>query len=466
LKGGAYRFPLVVPLKRFRELTIRAEKGGDPIIYGSTLVTSGWTLSTTAHVYYRTLVADGISGAVSTGVGGIIDLGAATDLAALDGTAWRAGQTIPYAIYGRLAAVNGTTVTLAAQLAAILPGQMFIDPGAGRCYVRPLADADPNTLSLEYCNRTAAFNMAWAATGDWNDCRLNLVGLHFKYAYNHVLWAQRAQVLIEECIAEGSCVGNAMMLDNCGGQVNGCEARYSYNDGLHSDAVDIPSVTNKPKLHISNLHAHHFLLGDCVSNHEMTEHHIVGSRLEYAGKSGCAQIDNTTVVGTVFKGCAQYGYNTGAQTVVQQTTHRIINCHFDGCAAGIVAGANVAGCGSTVIVRDGTMANTGGAAVGIDGGDLGLSTMAVDAMTDLGGNGTVSTGVATSIRGKPGDLGIARAATAANIAAVGNIVNTRGKAAGRGIREVDGSRRLLTADGPLPADPWRTADGVTTVTPV
>lgn len=477
LKGGLYRFPLVTALRSWREFTVRAEKGSDVIISASSLVTSGWTKTAGAtNVYQRPTFADGLF--TNSGTGGIIDIGATTDLSAYDAARSlsptpRVGQTMPFAIYARLTPANGTTVLLADQLAACdaQPGSMFNDATAAKTtYVHCLGHADPNTVSLEWCNRSSALKVFWSAATDWNDCRVNLVGIHGRYAYNHVLWVQRAQVLIEECIAEGSCVGNGLQLDACGGNVYGGEARYSFNDGVHSDAVDIPTNIIKPQLRMFDVYTHHNLTGDGVSNHERTEHVGYSVRSNYNGKSGFAQIDSTRLHGCQMKG-NQIGFNTGSQTVVQTITMDIVDCDISETPVGLNSGVALAGSKCVMTVRGGRMANTAGhAAPGanraalIDPSDVGTSTMSISGMRDDGNNGIITANI--TIEGRPGDLGIPRVALSSDLIVASNVINTRGKAAGRGIRETDGLRRLLTADGPLATDPWRTADGVTTVVPL
>jgi hypothetical protein len=61
-------------------------------------------------------------------------------------------------------------------------------------------------------------------------------------------------------------------------------------------------------------------------------------------------------------------------------------------------------------------------------------------------------------------LGAARSFTAANIAAVGNAVNTANKAAGVIVWDSTNSR-YMRATGATAASTWKTLDGVTTVTP-
>jgi hypothetical protein len=477
LKGGIYRFPLVTALRSWREFTIRGEKGSDVIIHGSALVTSGWTKTAGAtNVYQRPTFADGLF--TNSGTGGIIDTSAAMDLSAYDAARAqsatpRVGQTIPFTIYDRLSPVNGTTILLATQIAACdaQPGSMFNDAtSAKNTYVHCLANADPNTVPLEWCNRSSAVRVFWSAANEWNDCRVNLVGLHAQYSYLNAIFVQRAQVLIEECIAEGSCVGNSMNLDACGGSIYGGEARYSFNDGVHSDAVDIPTNIIKPQLRMFDVYTHHNLVGDGVSNHERTEHIGYSVRSNYNGKSGFAQIDTTRLHGCQMKG-NQIAFNTGSQTVNQTIFMDIVDCDISDSPLGLNSGSISVGVKVIMTVRGGRMANTAGhAAPGsnkaaiIDPADVGGSTMSISGMRDDGNNGAISAAIV--IEGRPGDLGIPRIALAADLTSVTNVINTRGKSAGRVIRETDGSKRLLTADGALPADPWRTADGATSVTPV
>jgi hypothetical protein len=478
LKGGLYRFPLVTALRSWREFTVRAEKGSDVIIHGSTLVTSGWTKTAGAtNVYQRPTIADGL--AIGSGTGGIVDLGTAMDLVAFDtarnaSPTPRVGQTIPFTIYTRLSPANGTTILVATQIAACdaQPGSMFNDATSGgkTTYVHCLGNADPNTQQLEWCNRTSAVRVFWSAATDWNDCRVNLVGIHSRYAYNHVLWVQRAQVLIEECIAEGSSIGNGMNFDACGGSIYGGESRFSFNDGVHSDPVDLPTNIIKPQLRMFDVYTHHNLVGDGVSNHERTEHVGYSVRSNFNGKSGFAQIDTTRLIGCQMKG-NNIAFNTGAQSVNQTIFMDLIDCDISDSPLGLNSVSGSAGVKVIMAVRGGRMANTAGhtepainAAALIGPGDLGGSTLSISGMRDDGNNGTIGADVV--IEGRPGDLGIPRVARSSDLIVVGNVINTRGKAAGRGIRETDGLKRLLTADGPLPADPWRTADGVTTVVPL
>lgn len=56
------------------------------------------------------------------------------------------------------------------------------------------------------------------------------------------------------------------------------------------------------------------------------------------------------------------------------------------------------------------------------------------------------------------------AETAANIAAVGNAINTADKYAGKLVRDTT-NNRLMVARGSAAADPWDVADGSVTVTP-
>jgi hypothetical protein len=65
---------------------------------------------------------------------------------------------------------------------------------------------------------------------------------------------------------------------------------------------------------------------------------------------------------------------------------------------------------------------------------------------------------------RPVDLGSAQSYTAANIAAVAHAVNTTGKVAGLIVFDTT-NVRLMRSTGALAASPWRTLDGVTTVTP-
>jgi hypothetical protein len=476
LKGGVYRFPIVVALKSWRELTIRAEKGADVAIHGSTLLTSGWTKTAGAtNVWQRPTVADGSS--AGSNVGGFVDLGTPTDLSAYDAArnqspTPRAGQTMPWTIYQRLTPYTGITPTLATQLALcdITPGSMFNDATvAATTYVHCLGHADPNTRQLESADRTSALRVAWAAAGDWNDCRVNLVGLHLKFAYNHVLWLQRCQVQIEECVAEGATVGNSMNLDACGGRVEGSECRWSFNDGIHSDAVDLATNILRPKVAMFDCLTHHHLLGDGVSNHEGTEHIGYSVRSNYNGKSGFAQIDQTRLLGCQMKGNI-IGFNTGSQTLQQTIYMDLVDCDIDGCVQGLAAGVNQVGSKAVVTVRGGRMARTGvnaapasnnAATIGPETG--GPSTLAITGMRDDGGNGSIGTGVACD--GRPGDLGVPRADVAANIALASARVNTGGKSTGRQVWDTTNSR-IMVATGPLPGDAWKSDGGATTVAPV
>jgi hypothetical protein len=478
LKGGIYRFPIITALRSWRELTIRGEKGADVIIHGSSLLTSGWTKTAGAtNVYQRPTIADGL--VVNSNTGGIIDLGAGMDLSAYDVTTRglsptpRLGQTIPYNIYERLSPVNGTTILLATQIAACdaKPGSMFNDATlAGKTtYVHCLNNADPNTQQLEWCNRTNALRVLWGAAGDWNDCRINLVSLHFQYAYNHVVQVQRAQVLVEECIAEGSAVGNGFNFDACGGSMYGGEARYSYNDGVHSDAVDLPTNIIRPQFRMFDVYTHHQLVGDGVSNHERTEHIGYGMRANYNGKAGYAQIDNCRLYSCQMKG-NHLAFYTGSQTVVQTIFTDLVDCDISDTGVGLNSGSTTAGCKSIMTVRGGRMANTGNntepspnVAASIDAADVGGSTLSITGMRDDGNNGTI--GPAIIIDGRPGDVGVPRTSPAANIASKADPVNTRGKAPGRTILDTV-NNRLMVAYGRNDTDPWRSANGDVTVTPV
>jgi hypothetical protein len=167
----------------------------------------------------------------------------------------------------------------------------------------------------------------------------------------------------------------------------------------------------------------------------------------------------------------QIAFNTGSQTVNQTIFMDIVDCDISDSPLGLNSGSISVGVKVIMTVRGGRMANTAGhAAPGsnkaaiIDPADVGGSTMSISGMRDDGNNGAISAAIV--IEGRPGDLGIPRIALAADLTSVTNVINTRGKSAGRVIRETDGSKRLLTADGALPADPWRTADGATSVTPV
>ncbi len=55
-------------------------------------------------------------------------------------------------------------------------------------------------------------------------------------------------------------------------------------------------------------------------------------------------------------------------------------------------------------------------------------------------------------------------ATAANIAAVGNAINTAGKIRGKLIWDTT-NNRMLFSSGPATTDPWYVVDGSATVTP-
>ena len=54
--------------------------------------------------------------------------------------------------------------------------------------------------------------------------------------------------------------------------------------------------------------------------------------------------------------------------------------------------------------------------------------------------------------------------TAANIAAIGNAVNTSGKSQGLRVLDTTNNREMI-ARGSLPADPWDVADGSASVIP-
>lgn len=476
LKGGIYRFPFITALRSWRELTIRGEKGADVIIHGSSLVNSGWTKTAGAtNVYQRPTLADGLFAA--SGVGGIIDTSAVMDLSAHDVSVGqsptpRLGQVIPFTIYDRLSPVNGTSVLLAAQITACdaKPGSYFNDITAAKMsYVHCLNNGDPNGQQLEWCNRTNALRVLWGAAGDWNDCRINLVSLHFQYAYNHLVQVQRAQVLVEECIAEGSIVGNGFNFDACGGSMYGGEARYSYNDGIHSDAVDLATNIIRPQFRMFDVYTHHQLVGDGVSNHERTEHIGYGMRSNYNGKAGFAQIDNCRLVSCQMKG-NQLAFYTGSQTVVQTIYTDLVDCDISDTGVGLNSGVLTPGGKSVMTVRGGRMANTGNntepspnVAASIDAADVGNSTLSITGMRDDGNNGAI--GPTIIIDGRPGDLGVPRTSLAANIASKADPVNTRGKAPGRTILDTT-NNRLMVAYGRNDVDSWRSANGDVTVTPV
>lgn len=64
----------------------------------------------------------------------------------------------------------------------------------------------------------------------------------------------------------------------------------------------------------------------------------------------------------------------------------------------------------------------------------------------------------------PEPLGLAQAVPDTAIADVDNLINTRGKAAGKIVYD-SVNHRLMVADGAAAIDPWYVADGSASVTP-
>lgn len=176
---------------------------------------------------------------------------------------------------------------------------------------------------------------------------------------------------------------------------------------------------------------------------------IVGdSRKEQIRIEGAGTVGNVCINGVVFTDGARAAANT-YPAIRDATTSGVTRLRVSGCVFSASA-STYSYCVRVDTAGTGTTLN-----------DVVDNTFGGAATADVLFAGATYTGAATAKRAA---LGITVTDTAANIAAVGNAINTVGKYIGKAVYDTT-NNRLMIASGTAAASPWYRADGGTSVTP-
>lgn len=176
---------------------------------------------------------------------------------------------------------------------------------------------------------------------------------------------------------------------------------------------------------------------------------IVGdSRKEQIRIEGAGTVANVCINGVVFTDGARAAANT-YPAIRDATTSGVTRLRVSGCVFSASA-STYSYCVRVDTAGTGTTLN-----------DVVDNTFGGAATADVLFAGATYTGAATAKRAA---LGITVTDTAANIAAVGNAINTVGKYIGKAVYDTT-NNRLMIASGTAAASAWYRADGATSVTP-
>lgn len=175
---------------------------------------------------------------------------------------------------------------------------------------------------------------------------------------------------------------------------------------------------------------------------------VAGSRAEQILIQGAGTIFNICINGVVFSDGAKAAANT-YPAVRDATTSGVTRLRVSGCVFSATT-STYSYCVRVDNAGTGTTLN-----------DVVDNTFGGAATADVYFAGATYTGAATAKRAA---LGITVTDTAANIAAVGNAINTTGKYIGKAVYDTT-NNRLMIASGTAAASPWYVADGSASVTP-
>ena len=175
---------------------------------------------------------------------------------------------------------------------------------------------------------------------------------------------------------------------------------------------------------------------------------VAGSRAEQIRIEGAGTVFNVCINGVVFSDGAKAAANT-YPAVRDATTSGVTRLRVSGCVFSATTSTY------SYCVR----VDTAGAGTTLN--DVVDNTFGGAATADVYFAGATYTGAATAKRAA---LGITVTETAANIAAVGNAINTVGKYIGKAVFDTT-NNRLMIASGTAAASPWYIADGSSSVTP-
>ena len=305
----------------FKEIEIFGEVGENVKIYGSTLVTSGWTATAGATgVWERSgWLFDGV---LNQGNGGVIDPN-------------RVDGTKPFTMYSRAAANTAPT--------SLVEGQTTIHTSGGnaqKIFIKTYGGVDPNTLSLELVNRTSCLSILDSGSG-YNNTKVVIQGIQFLYASSYNLNLTLCDFYLENVKTIGSLTTSCFGLLDARGKASVCSGLMAYNDIWSTVQAGGSPVPFRPFIILENCYGQYTIVGDGVSSHNTAHIVIQGGEFSDTEKDGVVLAGETSggiveCYGVTCKRNKDSSFKNSGNPATNTTQYmKLVNCVSDGATYGI-----------------------------------------------------------------------------------------------------------------------------------
>jgi hypothetical protein len=255
-----------VDVSDFDTLDVRASTGDPLRIYGSTLVTSGWTATVGATGVWERAgwLYDGV---LNQPGGGVIDPS-------------RVDGPRPFTMYSR-AATNTAP-------AALVEGETSIHTTGGnaqKLFIKTWGGVDPNTLSLELVDRSTVFAVR-SGSDTFKTSRVKLTGAELRYSGSYAVALDRVDFEFRDVVAQGSLTLSLFALLDSGGTAEACAGIGAYNDAWATVQSSSGPVTRRPRVVLKACRGLGSVVGDGVSCHDNALVVLLGGEYSDNGKDG------------------------------------------------------------------------------------------------------------------------------------------------------------------------------------
>jgi hypothetical protein len=230
----------------------------------------------------------------------------------------------PTTLYGNL----GNNVAASTMNATAYRGGVSMQTtgtNTGKLYVHARASLNPNSINFEQVMYDYCLLFYGLVGTNTHACRVNVVGVRAQYAAGAGIWADRAELHLENCEAN-NCHGYGFQLNQCWGEVASCVAAGNGADGYNGSAsfADSSTLDRNVRLRLIDCRSNgnvqfpapptgSAVVGDGFSNHNSQTWHLINCYAGSAMKDGGSMTDSCLLSNFIAEDCATSGITFASQ---------------------------------------------------------------------------------------------------------------------------------------------------------